>query len=382
MRTLLFTLVSLASTLSAQDFLLYKFDSPCTNEVINHANGPGAFPANGTLAYNTPTAYQPGMFGGALSGGDAASNTYSRVSSGWSPATQPMTGSITLAFWAKERTPVGTSLNYICGCTSSGHRLFTNGVGGTGLYFRNIVASGPTGLDLALPATTTNFQALASAGWVHIALVVDATAGTADWYVNGTSAIQQTGVGAGLINTAGTYLVGMQLTSNECNYDLDEWLLSNRAYTPVEILGLSLAPRAGDGDYTSATPGQCGGGNVTLGSAGGAPYVGNLGYQLEVAATTPSLFLLLMGLDRCSYGGVIPLPLDGTPLLPLLNGCWILTDAPVLLNGVAVGGPVPVPFPIPPTINVGLDIYTQVLALDIGTSASSMSSGFVTSTGL
>ncbi|MBZ0151076.1 MAG: LamG domain-containing protein [Planctomycetes bacterium] len=195
MRTLLFTFASLASTLSAQDFLLYKFDSPCTNEVINHANGSGAFPANGTLAYNTPTAYQPGMFGGALSGGSAATNTYSRVDSGWSPAAQPMTGSITLAFWAKERTPVGTALNYLCGCTSTGHRLFTNGVGGTGLYFRNIVASGPNTLDLVLPAATTNFQALASAGWVHIALVIDATAGTADWYVNGTSAIHYTGVG-------------------------------------------------------------------------------------------------------------------------------------------------------------------------------------------
>jgi hypothetical protein len=382
-----FTLLAttlLAASLSAQDFLHYKFDSTCTNEVVNYATGPSAWAANGALGQNSGAPYVPGVFGSALSGGNASLNIANYVDSGWSPLAQPLTGDLTLAFFAKERVAPGTALNYINGTTLSGHRLFTNGIAGRGLYQRNIVASGgnPSALDLSLPVAAADFQTLAAAGWVHIALVVDSTAATGTWYVNGTQVHQVNGVGPALINTGGTYQVGRQLTTNECNYDLDEWVLSNRAYSATEVLALSLAPKAGDSAYTSGIPSQCGAGNVLLRSIGGLPQPGNAGYAYEVTTTTTSLFLLIAGFDRCTFNGVVPLPLDGTPILPLLNGCWILADAPVAINGVAVvGAPGVVPLPIPGSVNLGTQIFTQALGIDVATGNSSMSSGFATAIG-
>jgi hypothetical protein len=376
MRNLLLAAVGLSPVISAQTFVYYKFDSPCTTEVVNFADGPSS-KGNGVLEENSGTPWVTGQFGGALSGG-VASTTWNRVRSSWVPSTAPMTGDITIAFWAKLRTPF-TSTNYLNGTSGSGHRLFTGGAAGTGLLQRSVVASGPNGVDAPLPGTAANFQALTAAGWAHFALVVDATAATATWFVNGTQAHQIAGVGPGLINSTGNYLVG-QWASSPSNYDLDEWILDNRAYSAAEVLALSLSTRGADAAYTSAVPSQCGAGNATLGSTGGEPAIGNLGYGLTVTTTTTSLYVLLAGFDRCTFNGSIPLPLDGTPLLPLLAGCWIVADAPITLAGISSNVPTLVPLPIP-SGTPAVTIYTQVLALDGATFASSMSNGFASSIG-
>ncbi len=381
MRYHLLALAALTTFATAQDFIHYKFDANCTNEVINLASGPAAFPANGLFESNTVPQFGAGVFGSALAGGSALANLYNRVRTGWTPSVQPLTGNLTFAFFAKERTPPGTTLNYLCGVTTSANRLFTNGIGQRGLYFRNIVASGPQGVDLSALTAVLDFQTLAAANWVHIAIVVDTATSSATWYANGLPIQTVNGVGGALINSAGEFLVGFQLTTNESNYDLDEFLISNRAFSAAEVLALSLTPHAGDGDYTSGIPSQCGAGNLTLTSSGGAPFAGNLAYSLDIAASTPNLFLLLAGFDRCTFGGVIPLPIDGSPILPLLNGCWILADAPITLSGIVSGPPASIPLPIPASVGLGLGIYTQVLGLDVATSAASMSGGFATSVG-
>jgi hypothetical protein len=384
-------LSTVAATATAQDFLHYKFDANCTTEVINYATGPQAFPANGTLQSNsTISPWDVGIFGGCLAGGANTAPTYNnRVITGWNPATQPITGSLTVAWFMRQRagSTIGTGLNYLLGAASGGHRLFTNGVASTGLVQREILVSGGNNgpRDFQLPAATTNVQALAAAGWTHVAMVIDSTAQTADWYVNGVSVLQLPNVPGALVNLAGSYMIGgysTAATGAGSVYDIDEFVMSLRAFTPTEMLAMSLAPRAGDGDYTSAIPSQCGAGNATLASVGGAPFEGNAAYALEVTTTTPSLYLLLVGFDRCTYGGSIPLPLDGTPLLPLLNGCWILADAPVTLGGATVGGPASNPLPIPAGLPYPFALYSQVLALDGATFASSMSNGFATSIGL
>lgn len=374
-------LAALTTLATAQDFIHYRFDSNCTNEVINLASGPSAFPANGVLESNTGTPTTAGAFGDALQGGTDASNLYNRVRTGWQPSLQPLTGDLTFAFFAKQRNTHGTTLNYLCGVTTSANRLFTNGVAGRGLYFRNVVSSGPTGVDLSALTAVLDFQTLATGNWVHIAIVVDSAVGTATWYANGLQVHQVNGVGGAQINSAGDFMIGSQLATNDSNYDLDEFLISNRAFNAGEVLALSLSPRAGDGDYNSAIPSQCGAGNATLTSSGGAPTVGNLAYALDVTTTTPSLYVLLVGFDRCTYAGSLPLPLDGTPLLPLLNGCWIVADAPITLAGTASSVPATTPLPIPPGVTVPFGIYSQVLALDGATFATSMSNGFATSIG-
>jgi hypothetical protein len=387
MRLALATVVTLTATAAAQDFIHYKFDANCTGEVINLATGPQALASNGVFQSNATTQFDTGVFGGCLAGGSNSPAGYNRVITGWDPGTQNVTGSLTMAWFMKQRYAPGTALSYLAGAPSGGFRLFTNGVGGTGLYQRTILASGGNGVnasianDFYLPASAANIQALAAAGWVHVAMVIDAAAGTADWYVNGTSVLQLTGVGGALINAPGPFQLGYYSLASGSPYDIDEFVMSLRAYSPGEMLALALTSKAGDGDYRSGTSTQCGAGNVTLRSTGGAPSIGNFGYGFEISATTTSLYVLLAGFDRCSYGGVIPLPLDGTPLLPLLSGCWILADAPVTLSGVVAGPPSVVPLPIVPGLPDAFSIYAQVLALDASTFATSMSDGFAISVG-
>ncbi|MEO6597141.1 MAG: LamG-like jellyroll fold domain-containing protein [Planctomycetota bacterium] len=390
MRHLLTATIAAVSSLTAQDFIHYKFDANCTTEVINYATGPQAFPGNGALQTNSAISpFDTGVFGGCLAGGANIAPTYAnRVVSGWNPATQNITGSVTIAWFMRQRagSSLGTTLNYLMGAATGGFRLFTNGVAGTALVQREILVSGGNSgvRDFQLPATTTNVQALAATGWIHVAIVVNSTAQTADWFINGASVLQLTNVPGALIALTGSFMIGGYTAAIGAGsvFDIDEFLISLNAYTPAEILALSLAPRAGDGDYTSNIPSQCGAGNIVLGSTGGRPFLGNTNYALTVAAATPSLFLVLAGFNRCLYSGSIPLPLNGTPLLPLLNGCWLLADAPVLANGAVTAGPVNLPLAIPPsTSNLGTGIFTQALGIDLGTFATSMSSGFATGIG-
>jgi hypothetical protein len=251
---------TLSSLVQGQDFIHYKFDSPCTTEVINYATGPSALPGNGVLeTTSTISPWQSGMFGGALAGGTTLAPTfYNRVRTGWDPSTQPVTGSLTIAWFLRQRNAPGTALSYLMGPPSGGFRMFTNGVAGRGLYQRIILAGGGNGVnatianDFYLPATAADVQTLAAAGWVHIAMVIDAVAQTATWYVNGAQVLQLTGVPGALINAAGPFQVGYY--SSPSPYDTDEFLMSFRAYTPAEILALSLLPQAGDGDYLPTSP--------------------------------------------------------------------------------------------------------------------------------
>lgn len=371
-----------AAVLPAQDFLLYKFDSGCTAEAINYATGPAAFAGNGVIETTLGSPWVPGVFNSGLSGGNATTGAYARVRSGWMPSLAPLSGDLTVAFWARERTPPGTALNYLSGTSAAGgHRLFTNGIANRGLYQRNIVSSGPTGVDVALPDTAADFQTLTAAGWVHIALVVDSVAATAEWFVNGASVHVIAGVGGGLINSSGEYLVNFQASSNESNYDIDDYLLSNRAYAAAEILQLSLAPRAGHGPYLSGTPGTCG--SARLEGAGGAPVLGNAGYGIELETTATGFYVLLFGFTRCSLGGAIPLPIDAGTLTPLASGCWLLTDPIGNSSGVAAGVPVTTPLPIPMSgVFSGFNLYCQAALLDAVTSRLHVTNGLGVSIGL
>ncbi|MBK8975214.1 MAG: hypothetical protein IPM29_04770 [Planctomycetes bacterium] len=352
--------LSLVPAASAQDFIHYKFDSGCTSEVINYATGPQALGANGVLETTAPVSpWIAGRFGAALDGG--GSGYYSRVRSGWNPGTQPLTGDLTIAFFMKEATAT-TSLNYLMGAPSGGFRLFTNGIAGRGLYQREIVTTSSQGnRDLSLPATVTDVQTLAAAGWVHIAIVIDATAQTADWYVNGTSVLQVTGVvGGANIVLAGPFTVGYY--SSASYYAFDEFLISLRAYSPTEMMALALAPHAGDGAFSSGIASQCG--TSTLAGNGQAPTIGNAGYGLVLNSSATGAWALNVGGSRCSIGGLVPLPFDAGTLTPLAAGCWLLADPAVSVGGAVASGPVQIPFAIPQDPQLGgAVLFTQGVVL-------------------
>ncbi|MCA8965207.1 MAG: LamG domain-containing protein [Planctomycetes bacterium] len=386
MRSLpLLAAMTLAVTATAQDFIHYKFDSTCTTEVINYANGSQALAANGSLQSTSPTSpYVAGVFGSALAAGSTVAPTYQNlVVTGWDPSVQPVTGDLTMAWFMRQNVANGSPF-YIMGAPSGGFRLFTGGVAGRGLYQRVILATGGNGTnasianDFYLPDTVVDIQTLASAGWVHVAMVVDATAATATWYVNGTQALQITGVtGGASITAAGPFRLGGY--SSVSHFDIDEFLMSFRAYSPAEILVLSLSQQAGDGDYVSGSTTQCG--SLSLTSANGRPQLSNFFYSLELGVTAPSFYQFMFGLDRCSLGGVLTLPLDAGALAPIATGCTLLTDIAISTGGVAVS-PVSQPFPIlPDPAFVGVQFFAQGAAIDLTTMTMSASNGFAIAIG-
>jgi hypothetical protein len=384
----------LTSVATAQDFLHYKFDGNCSNEVINYANGPQALLQNGVLtSSSTQSPFQTGVFGGALAGGNINTSVgavfHNRVTTGWNPATQPVTGDLTMAWFLRQRNLPGTALAYLMGAPTGGFRLFTNGVGGTGLYQRIILAGGGNGTnstianDFYLPSTVFDVQAAAAQGWVHIAMVVDSAAQTAVWYANGLPVLTLNGVPGALINAAGPFMLGAYSTAATAGgspYDLDEFVMSFRAYSPTEIFQLSLAPKAGDGDYLSGSTSQCGA--LSLGSSGGVPAYGNAAYGLDLAATGPAVFALLFGFDRCTYAGLLPLPMDAGILAPVATGCTLLTDSIATVSGVAATGTASLPFPIPASAGFsGLQFFSQAIAIQLASGALSASNGFVLQVG-
>jgi hypothetical protein len=360
--------------LLAQDTLHYRFDEGCGSEVINLATGSAVGNASlvTTLPGGVAAARITGQFGAAMSGSvfpAGGGNTY--LNTGWAPSTP--TGSFSFAMWIRNRpgNPTAIAFGYLFGATGGNLRLFT---GSSGKMFLSGFPGSAT--------SVTNLTTLLNSGWVHVACTVDATTSQASWYVNG--APDGVSTFTGVVSIPGTnFTVGARNNTggSVSPLDTDEFVLTTNVWTAAEVAAMIAAPRAGDGDYLSGIAGQCGSGNVVLGSTGGAPQLGNLGYSLTVSATTPSLYVLLAGFDRCIYGGVLPLPLDATPLVPLLNGCWILADAPITIGGTVVGTDV-LPLPIGLGVPAGANVYTQALALDLATLGSSMSSGFATSPGL
>lgn len=362
----LFALPLLALSLPAQDFLHYKFDAGCGTEVVNYADGPSAG-GNGTLASASPVSpWVPGVFANAMAGWSTAAAAYNRVQTGWDPSLTPWTGDLTMACFLKQR---GTSVNYLWGNTG-GFRCFTGGIGARGLYQRTILASGGNGInasianDFYLPATAADFQTLAATNWCHIAIVVDAAAQTADWYVNGVSVVHLTGiVGGALINAAGEFTVGSWGGSNSA-YDCDEFILSHRAFTAAEILAMQTAPRGGGGRFTSGVT-QCG--TSTLTGINGPPVLGNFLHALQIQTSIANSFWsILFGGTPCTLGGSTPLPLNAALLSPLAAGCQLLVDTNMGSFGGVGAGNVTVQMPIVPVpAYIGINLYAQAALLDL-----------------
>lgn len=357
------TLCLLGSPLGAQDFLLYRFDSGDTAGVEpNLATGPTAFPMSGTVETNTGAPHTDGRFGTALAAGNALTGEYNRVRTGWVPSAAPLDGDLTFAFWMRQRNVV-TSPSLLCGVTvASGVRVFTSSIAGRGLYYRAVLASGSnTSIpqDLLLPAAAADIQTLAAAGWVHVALVVDSAARTAQFYVDGAPVYTKANAGPARLASSGEFLVGFQGTSSESPYDLDEFLISNRAYAPAEIQELFTGPqpRSREVPYTMDRP-LCGA--AELRGCDGPPDLGNANYGLELESDARGVFMLFVGHQRDTLGGTVALPVELQPF----DGCWLLTDIDARRVGSKSAQKVRIPLPIPDLAVEELVLYAQGFLLE------------------
>jgi len=209
-------------------------------------------PKTGTfVTTNTGGAWEKnGRVGPCMRGKDANSTaTYNYIDTGWKGG---MTGSMTISWFMKLRTDLGFLSNNLpnIGYFITGYgsfRMFTGGVANKGLIIRSWGGS-PADIYLGggnvIPHTGYDLHATTRNNWVHIALVIDAAAGEAIYYVNG-GPMQTTKI-TGSVNlptsTGVNFRVGAHSsTGTTFNYDIDEFRLLNRAATQTEIQGWAQA---------------------------------------------------------------------------------------------------------------------------------------------
>jgi hypothetical protein len=358
-----------AATATAQDLLHYKFDDAYGTKVVNYAAGSLA-PSQGTIVSSLPGApaasWAPGRFGaGALAGSIASPNTPNRLDTGWVPGT--FTGSLSYALWIKlAYNQAAPSLCYLFGSPTSGQfRAFT---GTSGIWFTS-------GAGFASQSTLANVYNLANGNWLHLAFVADAASMTATYYLNGVAEPTRTITVAPTWTSPVPFTVGQQLVGSPGSiFDIDEFLLANRAMTAAEIAALAMEPRAGNAGYGSGC------GPLSLGSVGGVPALGNLAYALELASPTPAIALLGIGSNRASWAGQ-PLPFDLGSLLGY--GPCTIDSSFELATLFAVVGPQPAVFgmPILPSpVFLGTTFYAQAPGL-IGGSTYATSNAFAIAIG-
>ncbi len=352
------------SAVQAQsDVLYYKFEAGAGKKAINYAAGTGLAPAEGNFVSTYPGggSWALGKFGqGAMLGshfdpknpGTSNGAYYNYLDTGWVPKIK---GSFTVAWFMKERSPQRT-LNYIFSGVGS-FRCFTNGVAGKGLWVR---AWGGSPADLKL---TYDIQAAAKAKWVHVALVVDAAAKKATWYVDGKAQAPITLLAGAIVHGTRPMKIGQHTTSSfSFNYDLDEFRFSNRAATPAEILAWATKDLAAAGKYGKG----CGG---TL-SSPGVPVLGKP-FFMDFTGPASSPFFLSLGLSRTRFGA-LTLPFDLGAVIPGMSGCNWESNMTVILTGALNSsgkGKAAVPVPANP-IFVGATLYNQALMLSGGSKLS------------
>lgn len=229
------------------DLIYYPFLRGTGNTVQNLYRTTGnPVPSTGTfVTTNTGGAWEKnGVSGPCMRGKDTTStSTYNYIDTGWKGG---MTGSMTVAWFMKLRTDLGFLSNNLpnIGYFITGYgsfRMFTGGVANKGFVIRNWGGS-PADIYLGggyvIPHKGYDLHAAAKNNWVHVALVIDTTAGEATYYVNG-GPMQITKI-SGSVNlptsTGVNFRVGAHSSlSTTFNYDIDEFRLLNRPASQSEI---------------------------------------------------------------------------------------------------------------------------------------------------
>ncbi|MEE2887272.1 MAG: LamG-like jellyroll fold domain-containing protein [Planctomycetota bacterium] len=337
----------LTGTVTSQDVIYYPFLTGSGTTVTNLGSGP----ATGTLATTNTTnsGWTTGKFDNALAGVDAA-GTGSWVNTGYTAA---VTGSFTVAFFMKESFPVANTLSYQISGRGS-FRMFTGGVAYEALYLRawggapaDLILRGPSNQIGGQPYI--NLRAKAAMGWVHIALVVDATAMVATYYVDG-SPFSTTPITAPANILAGSaFMVGMHTSAGlRSNQHLDDFRFSTNAVPPHQIQAWASAKLV-------ATTTE-----VSIAATGAQ------GLQIDAGNTAVNQYWIF-----ASVTGTWPeLPLSGVsiPLVPdvFTTLAMDFVNTPVFQNyrSVMANGTGRATFQLPantPAASIGVTIYQAAL---------------------
>ena len=150
---------------------------------------------------------------------------------------------------------------------------------------------------------------------------------------------------------------------------LIEILLVGRALSATEVAALASGARAGVGRFGSA----CGG--LTIGTANGAPSIGNQTFAVTIDSPGVASFAINFGVSRCA-SGPLNLPFDLGSLSATLAGCHLAASSELgSFSGSKGPGPAQIVVGIPSTPSLsGLTLYLQAPAIDGSTGAFAMTS--------
>ena len=229
---------------------------------------------------------------------------------------------MTISWWHRVGTTGAGTANafaYVFGGPSSSMRCFVDGAAGNGLI--RYAGTGAGNVD-----SLTDIKTGLANQWTHLALRIDNTAGTADWYINGV-------LDGGAVFTPGAHSVQhsplwVGFDNGTQNYSLfysmDDFRVYGRALSPAEIAAIAGSTEpAVTAIYGDGCPGA-GGLVPTIAASGGAPAVGNPLFALELTDAEPgSLGVLALGASATQLtagGSPLPLPL-GTFAAGFAPGC-------------------------------------------------------------
>ena len=332
------------------DMLQYQFNEPRGNQVANSASTPlmAAFGTANNSTWHADTNRLPWQ-GNEPGFGCMGSLVANWVNPGW---TTSHTGSLTIAFWMR-RNPGSTTTNPFGYAFSNGtFRAFAAGAAGQGITFRGT----------AIGNVDSGFTVTGTPGvWQHVALVIDDVAGQARWWSDGAPSATVVNFTPGTFAYTGTtgFAVGANGTGGSStfstHYDMDDFRMYSRALTPGEIIGCLLQEKAAATTFGNGCAGP--GGVPVIGSSGGAPFIGNGAFQVDVSNTeVGSPCAVLVGVFARQGG----LPLDISFLLGAGCVAETLPDLGAFVVGVGPTGSLPLGIP-PSTALAGAHLYAQAL---------------------
>ncbi|MBK8975583.1 MAG: PKD domain-containing protein [Planctomycetes bacterium] len=365
-KTDLITVVGATNNTASAGILEFQFNEP-RGVTVNNTASTTLAPAtavvgqgNGTPAAS-PWQADPGrpLFQGNEPGfgclnADNTSPYEGVIDTGW-PI--DIVGSHTVMFWSNLVNTLSTCYPFGSGSGGSARCYWTSSVVGFQLRdwgtltgSANYVTSGTN------PSTVT--------GWNHWAVVIDDTAGTAQWYLNGVADGSPTLFTPGTFTfTGGNFKIGSYSTLTTSGYtryaQMDDFRLYGSALTPAEIMTAMGSEHPTTGTFGDGCSGPVT--TPTIGASGGAPAIGNAAFTIELRGMEAGVPQALNIAAFVVGGGLLPFDLGS--VLPTFTGCFaeLFPDVSVGLAGTASAS-VPVAIPAIPAL-AGAHAYAQAIVL-------------------
>ena len=301
--------------------LYYKFTRAAGKTAVNFAWPYAGAASQGMMRASSGSPWAAGRYGAGLRGGNNTGSQRYSCDTAWRG---DLHGSLTLAWWMKQRGAVGKSASSFFQGPGA-FSCFTGGVAGKSL---RCVGYAPSAAALQFKV---DIQKLAAKSWIHLALRLDAKTKIATLFVMGKAVETRTigGIGGAHIGASLSTRAGLSIgaATGSNIYDLDEFRLF--AYAPSNK-AISLWP----GRPLAAGIPYADHGDFLLTQKNNPSTVGNSSYELWVVGPPNTLLGISLGTAL-------------EPTFVIVGSTWYSNPLTILLGATGSTGLFRQPLPIP-----------------------------------